>query len=159
LNRSLAIAEERGHALDQLHLLAPLDMFHLRIGDFKNALAYGKRSVVISKTIADPAAVALAHAVLGISLTHTGDLSGARVELEAAQRYVPGQRTNTNYLGFDGHDLAGVFMARTLWLQGYPDQAVERAHKAVDDAASRDHPVTLSIALVWAVSVFLWTGD
>jgi hypothetical protein len=29
----------------------------------------------------------------------------------------------------------------------------------VKDAESADHPVTLSVALIWAISVFLWTGD
>ena len=73
---------------------------------------------------------------------------------------MPGlHRHNATYLGFDGHDLAGVFLARTLWLQGHPDQAVERTHLTVEHAALVDHPVTLSIALVWAVSVFLWVGD
>jgi hypothetical protein len=134
-------------------------MFHLRIGDFRTALEYGRRASVLSKELADPGPLALAHSLLGISLTHTGNLGAARAELEAAQQ-VPGvQRENATYLGFDGHDLAGVFLARTLWLQGYPDQAVERTHLTVEHAALVDHPVTLSIALVWAVSVFLWVGD
>ena len=38
LNRSFAIAEERGDALDQLRLLGPLNMFHLRAGDFQGGL-------------------------------------------------------------------------------------------------------------------------
>jgi predicted ATPase len=159
LNRSLAIANFRGDAITQLQVMAPLIMFHLRIGDFRNALAYGKRASSLSKELADPGPLALAHSLLGISLTHTGNLELARTELEAAQ-HVPGsQRENATYLGFDGHDLAGVFLARTLWLQGYPDQAVERAHLTVAHAALIDHPVTLSIALVWAVSVYLWVGD
>ena len=160
LNRSLAIAERRGEALNQLQLLAPLTMYHLRIGDFKTAITLGKRASTISRTIADPAAIALAHSISGIALTHTGDLAGARTELEAAQQRVPGSHpTNTIYLGFDGHDLAGIFLAKTLWLQGYPDQALARAHQTIGDATATDHPVTLSIALLWAISLFLWIGD
>jgi hypothetical protein len=44
-------------------------------------------------------------------------------------------------------------------LQGHPAQAVERARQTVKDAAAMDHSLTLSIALIWAISVFLWTGD
>jgi hypothetical protein len=44
-------------------------------------------------------------------------------------------------------------------LQGHPAQAVERARQTVNDAAATDHSLTLSIALIWAISVFLWTGD
>ena len=160
LNRSLAIAEEHGEALNQLQLLAPLTMYHLRIGDFKTALAFGERASAISKTMSDPAAIALAHSILGISLTHTANLAGARVELEAAQqRLQSSQQTKKIYFGFGGYGLSGIFLARTLWLQGYPDRAVTRAHQAVDDAASMDHPVPLSINLIWAISLFLWIGD
>ncbi|NEU95257.1 ATP-binding protein [Bradyrhizobium uaiense] len=160
LNRSLAIAEERGEPLNQLQLLAPLTMYHLRIGDFKTAIALGKRASALSKVVADPTAIALAHSISGISLTHTGDLAGARLGLEAAQqRMTTPQRSNAIYLGFDGHDLAGIFLARTLWLQGYPDQARLRAKETIKDAAATDHPVTLSITLIWAISLFLWMGD
>lgn len=160
LNRSFAIAEERGGALNQMLLLGQLHMFHLRAGDFKTALHYAKRSSAVAGTIEDPAAIALAHSFLGGSLHLVGDLSGARVELEAALKHAPGsQRTSTIYLGFDHHNLAGTGLARTLWLQGHPAQAVERARRTVKDAERMNHPVTLSIALHWAVSVFLWTGD
>jgi predicted ATPase/DNA-binding winged helix-turn-helix (wHTH) protein len=159
-NKSLAIAEERGDTPTQLRVLSMLHMFHGRIGDPRTALQYARRCSAVSKTIADPAALTLGHSLLGMSLHFTGDLSGARMELEAALRYGPGSRqTSTAYLGFNGHILVGGALARTLWLQGHPAQAVERAHQTVKDAASTDHPVTLSIALIWAITVFLWSGD
>ncbi|WP_375787007.1 winged helix-turn-helix domain-containing protein [Bradyrhizobium sp. Pha-3] len=160
LNRSLTIAEERGEPLNQLQLLAPLTMYHLRIGDFKTAIALGERASALSTAVADPAAVVLAHSISGISLTHTGNLAGARLKLEAAHERAPTlHRTNAIYLGFDGHDLAGVFLARTLWQQGFPDQARACARQTIKDAAATDHPVTLSIALIWAISMFLWMMD
>nr|WP_245973706.1 winged helix-turn-helix domain-containing protein [Bosea caraganae] len=160
LDRSLAIAEDRGDAVDQLQLLAPLHIFHLRLGDFKTALHYARRSSAVAEAIEDPAALALAHSVLGISLHITGDLDGARRELEAALRHGSSfRRAGTVYLGFDHRNWAGIALARTLWLQGHPAQAVERARQTVAEAARMDHPVALSIALNWAISVFLWTGD
>ena len=160
LSRSFAIAEERGGALEQLQLLGPLNMFHLRTGEFKAALRCAQRCSAIARTVEDPVATALAHSILGISLHLSGDLGGARLELEAALRHAPrDQRTTTVYLGFEGKSLAGAVLARTLWLQGYPAQAVERARQTVEDAACMDHPLTLSIALIWAISVLLWTGD
>ena len=50
LNRSLAIAEEHGDALEQVRLLGPLHMFHLRSGDFKAALHYARRCSAIAET-------------------------------------------------------------------------------------------------------------
>jgi len=160
LNRALAIAEERGDLLDQVRLLGPLHMFHLRGGDFKAALRYARRCSAIAETLGDSVASALAHSILGISLHLTGDLSGARRELEAALHHWPGsQSTSTIFLGFDYRNRAGIVLARTLWLQGHPDQAVERARQAIKDAERMEHPVSLTIVLHWAASVFLWRGD
>jgi predicted ATPase/DNA-binding winged helix-turn-helix (wHTH) protein len=160
LSRSLAIAEERDDPLNQLQLLGLLHMFHHRAGDFKTALHYAKRCSAMSGTVADPASAALAHSLLGRSLRHAGDLGGARRELEAALqqgRDVP--RSGGPYLGFDHYNYAGVALARTLWLQGHPTQAMERIRQTVEDAVSLDHPGTLSIALAWAVFLSLWSGN
>jgi len=160
MTRSLEIAEIRGEALDQLQVLGPLQMFHLRIADFKTAVQYGRRCKAIAATIDDPDALTLARSLLGVSLHLTGDLAEARIELEAALTNGPDcLRGSTDYLGFNGPNIASIVLARVLWLQGYPEQAIARARQAVRDAAALDHPVTLSIALIWAVSVFLWTGD
>jgi predicted ATPase/DNA-binding winged helix-turn-helix (wHTH) protein len=160
LDRSLEIAEERGDALDQLRPQGPLNMFYLRTGDFKTALRYALRCSAIAKTIEDSVAAELAHAILGISLHLNGDLDGARAELEAAlRRELHARWTTTIYLGFEGKSLAGAILARTLWLQGHPDQAAKRARQTVKAAAAMDHSLTLSIALIWSITVFLWTGD
>jgi tetratricopeptide (TPR) repeat protein len=160
LNRSLVIARERGDAATQLQLLSLLHMFHHRIGDFKATLHYARQSAAVADTIAVPGAAALAHALLGSSLHHSGDIAGARAELEAALRLGPGHmRSPTIYLDFEHYNYADIALARTLWLQGYPAQAMERARESVENAASKIHPVPLSRALVWAISVFLWSGD
>ena len=160
LDRGLAIAEECGGALDQLQLLGPLHMFHVRTGNFNAALHCARRCSAAAETMEDPVAGALAHSLLGMSLHFSGDLSDARTELEAALQHGPGsRRTSTFYLGLDVKVLAGAILARTLWLQGHPDQAAARARLTVDDAASMDQPLTFCIAVIWAISVFLWTGD
>ena len=159
LRRSLAIAEEHGDTIGQLKLLAPLQMLHVRLGEFKTALRYARRGIAVAAITDEPAAPALAHSLLGNSLHFSGDLSGARAELEAALRAPRPPRASTIYLGFDHHNRASTTLARTLWLQGYPAQAVERARQTIAEAAGMDHPVTLYLALVWAVPVFLWTGD
>ena len=160
LNRSLAIAEERGDAPNQLQLLNLLHMFHQRTGDFRATLRYAKRSLSVAETIAIPAALGLAHCVVGSALHHVGDLAGARAELETALQGGPRFRpTGTIYLDYEHYNYAGIALARTLWLQGHPDRAVELANQSVEEASSMGHPVAVSRTLVWAVSVFLWAGD
>lgn len=160
LTRGLQIAEERGNALDQLRILGPLNMFSLRVGDFNTALEYARRCSAIAATMEDPATVALGHFFLGNSLHFTGDLDNAHIELEAATRSEPrSQRTPASYVGFEGKHLAGGILARNLWLQGYPAQADIRARQAISDAAKLDHSLTLCIALLGGIAVFLWRDD
>ncbi len=135
LDRSFALAEEHDDVLSQAGLLA------------------------VAGAIEDPAATALAHSILGRSLHLMGDHSGARGELEASLRNWLRTRRTTIYLAYDRHYRTGVALARTLWLQGYPAQAVERAHEAIRGAERTDHPASLVVVLAWAASVFLWTGD
>ncbi|MER9024654.1 winged helix-turn-helix domain-containing protein [Mesorhizobium sp. M0142] len=160
LERSLAIAEQRGDPLDRVRLLGSLNMFHLRTGNFATALEFARRCSATAATLDDSVVNALAHSILGISLHLRGDLAEARAELEAALDRGPrSQRTTTIYLGFEGKILARAILARNLWLQGHPDQAMAHARQAVEEAAAMDHSLTLAIALIWAISVFLWTGD
>jgi predicted ATPase len=160
LNKSFSLAEEHGDALDQIQVLGPLQMFYLRTGNFKTALTYAERCSEFANILEDSVSTTLAHSLMGISLHLSGDLGRAQTALEAALRFGPrSDRTTTNYLGFDGRLLASAILARTLWLRGYPDQAVERALVAIEEAEALNHSLTLSIALVWVVSVFLWLGD
>ncbi len=160
LGRSLEIAEKRGNALDQLRILGPLNMFNLRTGDFNAALHYARRCSEIASTMEDSATVELGHFFLGNSLHFTGDLDNARMELEAAARSEPRpQRTPASYVGFEGRHLAGGILARNLWLQGFPAQADTRARQAIRDAAEVDHSLTLCIALLGGIAVFLWRDD
>jgi predicted ATPase/DNA-binding winged helix-turn-helix (wHTH) protein len=160
LNKSLSIAEQRGDVLHEAGLLGMLHMFHFRGGDFKTAQDYAKRCRALAGTIDDPAAVALAHSILGRSLLIVGDLAGARVELEALlPTWSRSQLTGSIYLAYDRHYRAGIALARTLWLQGYPAQAIERANETIKAAERMDHPASLVVVLAWAASVFLWTGD
>jgi hypothetical protein len=106
--------------LDQLQILGPLQMFHLRTGEFRTALYYAERCSIIARTLEDSVSTTLAHSLMGISLHLSGELGRAQTALEVALRDGPrSDRTTTNYLGFDDRILAGAILARTLWLQGF----------------------------------------
>jgi tetratricopeptide (TPR) repeat protein len=160
LERSFAIAEQIGSELDQLEVLGPLQMFHLRKGEFRTALRYAERCSRLAVALNDQTSATLAYALMGISLHLSGELKCARTALEAALLSSPHPKNTTaNYLGFDGRILAGAILARTLWLQGLQGEAIERSMATVEEAKTLNHPLTYCIALVWAVSVFLWADD
>jgi predicted ATPase/DNA-binding winged helix-turn-helix (wHTH) protein len=158
LCRSLEIAELRGDDVNQLQLLGRAHIFHERMGKFDAALRYAQRSLVVSSVIGDPGADALARSLLGVSLHLAGDHREAKKMLELAREGPDTERISTVH-GFDHRNRAGIALARELWLQGQPANALQLARHTVAEAARMDHPITLCIALIWAVSIFLWNGD
>jgi predicted ATPase len=158
LNRSLSIAQSLGDTRQQRQLLTPLHFFHTRNREFNSALSYATDGVQLAVKFGDPTGIALARTLRGISLHFTGQLSDARAELETALGHDPvAQWANPVFLS-SGHRIwAGTALARTLWFQGYPAQAVDRALGTIEEAEKLDE--SLSLALQWGFSVFLWTGD
>jgi predicted ATPase/DNA-binding winged helix-turn-helix (wHTH) protein len=160
LTRGLECAERCGDSQYQLQILGGLHLLHERIGAFAQSLAFAQRSAVAAEAIGDPVAIAAAHSWLGISHHLMGDLEAADSHLQIALASPRvSQRFNTIQIGFDYHYRARIARARNLWLRGYPDQAARVARETVAEAAALDHPVTLCMALIWAVTVFAWRRD
>ncbi|KRR05390.1 transcriptional regulator [Bradyrhizobium jicamae] len=158
LSRSLAIAETRGDLPNQLQLLGRMHIFHERMGQFEAALGYARQSTTVAGTLGDAAALALANSLLGVSLHLAGEHRDAMTVLEAAWKGPGTERISTVY-GFDHRNRAGISLAREFWLQGRPADAQRLARQTVAEAAQMEHPITLCIALIWAVSIDLWNGD
>ncbi|MBB5191719.1 putative ATPase [Silvimonas terrae] len=160
LEQSLALAQALDDAPSQVQLLGALQIFHERVGDFKVSLGEAQRSLMVATGSTDPMTLATANAMMGLCLHLDGDQVKARALLEAALATpVQPKLSGTIYIGFDHRNRAGIALARTLWLLGHASLAVQTAERTVKEAGELDHPVTLCIALIWAVSVFVWAGD
>jgi len=132
----------------------------MRIGDFSGALQVAQQSEIVAKALADPAAAALADWMLGVAHHLIGNQASARTHCETAVvRAIASRRINMIQFGCDHRIRALVSLARTLWLQGCPDQAVKIARQTIHEADELKHPVTLCIALLVTSSVFIWNGD
>jgi predicted ATPase/DNA-binding winged helix-turn-helix (wHTH) protein len=175
LHRSMAIASERGDALTQMVLLAPLHVFHLLSGDFSKAMHFARQVAALSRTVEDPDAIALSRILLGYSHHFAGELNDARREFEAALVPDPGARqfqesADSLPVTIKGDAMAAPILAlassaaadalaRTLWMQGHPAAAMDYIDKTLNDTASTSHPVTLLVGLLYAISVLIWNGD
>lgn len=158
LSRSLAIAEARGDTPNQLQLLGRMHIFHERMGQFDTALGYAQQSLAVASSLGDTGSTALAHSLLGVSLHLAGQHRDAMKMLEVAWQ-APGTERISTIHGFDHRNRAGITLAREFWLQGRPADALQLAQQTVTEAAQMEHPITLCIALIWAVSISLWGGD
>ncbi|SFK36917.1 winged helix-turn-helix domain-containing protein [Caulobacter sp. UNC279MFTsu5.1] len=160
LRRALDIAVALGDRWNQLRLLGRLHIFHERVGEFEQALAWAEQAVDVAERVGHPEAIGLAASLAGVSHHLFGDQARARRELEISlQKSAPSQRSRTLYYGFDHRNRSGIALARVLWLQGLPDQARRLAVQTEIEAIGLDHPVTRCIALIWSHSIYVWTGD
>lgn len=160
LRRALEVAEGLEDRWNQLRILGRLHIFHERIGDFETALGWAAMAVAVADVIGEPEALAVAASLSGVSHHLAGDQTLARGQLEQALRLsLPSERGRTIYYGFDHRNRSGIALARALWLQGYADRARRVAAETLREAGRLEHPVTRCIALIWTLSVHLWSGD
>jgi predicted ATPase len=62
-------------------------------------------------------------------------------------------------MGPDPSVLCRLYAALTLWLQGYPNQALARLHETLAVAHALAHPYSLAVARCWAAYVSQWCRD
>lgn len=160
LIRGTELAEMLGDAPGQLRLLAGLNIFLTRAGDFDSALKVARRNREVSARINDAAGIAMTQWMLGVSCHLVGQQARAQRLCMAGLSMVAAQpESDAIYFGYDHRVRALVSLARTLWLRGDPDRAVLIAHQALEVAQNLKHPVTLCISLIYVSTVFLWVGD
>jgi predicted ATPase len=156
--RGLALAEAFQDSARQLRLLTGLNIFLMRLGDIRGALVVAEQAGVVAQAAKHPAGAAWADWWCGIANHFLGNQAAAQLHLERGMAIAVELGTfNANFFGFRDRVLVTLF--RTLWLRGFSDQALKIARKAIEEAASRDHPRSICNSLFYASMFLLWTGD
>jgi predicted ATPase/DNA-binding winged helix-turn-helix (wHTH) protein len=160
IERGLALAETFEDRDHQLQLLAGLNIFLTRIGDFRGSLAVAEQGIAVARAAKNRAGLVMADWMLGVSHHLVGNQAAAQRHCEGGMANAAelGQ-LNANFFGYDHRIRALVALARALWLRGFSEQALRTAQQAIDEAERRDHPVSVCISLIYAAPVFLWRGD
>ncbi len=162
LTRALEIAEHLGDTDYQLRILHTFWIYHMRIGDVRAAMALAHRADAIAASLADPVASATAEWMLGISLHWAGQHDAARRRLEhllQGRPLVP-QSYFVHRAGFDPYVVARYFLGHILWLQGFPDRAMQTVDASLDEARRLQNPATLCSALaLGGCAISLHIGD
>jgi predicted ATPase len=122
-------------------------------GESQAMQVLGEQLLSLAQRLHDPDLLLEAHHALWAALFHGGELAAARPHQEQGLRLYDPQRHRAHAALYSGHD-AGVCCrmqaAPSLWLLGYPDQAVASIQAALALAQQLAHPLSLTLALYFA---------
>jgi predicted ATPase/DNA-binding winged helix-turn-helix (wHTH) protein len=160
LQRGLNQADVLGNRQYQLSLLAWLNIFLVRIGDVRTALAVAERSAVVAREDGEITGIVMTEWMLGVAHHLGGDQAAAQRHCELGFELAEKSgRIHVDHFGYDHRVRALVAQARILWLRGLPERAVTVARQAIEAGARRNHPITICISLIYTIPVFIWAGD
>ena len=157
LRRGLEIADALGDLSNKFRLLARLNMFYRRTGEYRNLLPVALEAERIAREIGDTAGIAGAKALVGVSYHLVGNQTEAQVHLdEGVQGDAALRSAQPGHFAYAR--TPQIPLARVLWLRGFPDRALECVRPLTGTATPRD-VVMHCIALCWSASLFGWVGD
>jgi len=136
-------------------------MYHLVRAEHEAASELTKQILSVAETTGDPDLALEAHFAVGLSAFYCGELLSAREHLEhAVNTYDSEQHRGlaSTYGGLDPGVCCLEYLAWTLWLLGYPDQALKRADEA-QPLAKRVNLYTQARSLYWDSLVRQFTGQ
>jgi predicted ATPase len=109
----------------------------------------------------DPAQMLQARMAFSVTFLSLGDPAATRENAEqGVALYDPTRHISNTYLyGQDPRVACLAFSAVSLWLLGYPDQAVERSRESVARGAELAHPTTRALSLYFATILRQYCQD
>ncbi len=159
--RALELADQVGDVRARLHALWGMWAVRRARSQYREALAVAENYEAVAATTGDEATVVLGDRILGLTQHYLGNQAAARRALERVQKIV---RQNGTAPAGDFQLASEVavpaLLARILWLQGFPDQAMAALQETIDAAQRSDHWFSLYYTLCLAgCPLALWIGD
>jgi hypothetical protein len=136
--------------------------FHTASGRHLVARALAQRFHTLAASPSDPNDRPVGEQMIGVSQQYLGDQSSARRHIERALTHYLTSDHGSAVIRFvfDQRVTTRVFLARILWLQGFPDQAIRAAESGIEDAQRTNHAASLCYALALAACpIALLVGD
>jgi predicted ATPase/DNA-binding winged helix-turn-helix (wHTH) protein len=159
---ALEIAQARGDTDYQIRVLWGLWSSHFNSGRIRMSLNTAKQFRDAAADHGDTAAALVGERTIGMSLFYLGDNTNSRLHAERMLRryFRPKDRSHIVRFQFDPRVVSRTLLSKLLWAQGAPDQAMNEAQGAVDEATTVGHPMSLALTLAQgACPLALLTGN
>jgi predicted ATPase/DNA-binding winged helix-turn-helix (wHTH) protein len=157
------IAESLDDADYQVRLLWGLWSSHFNSGRIRTSLDIAEKFQHVAANHGDTAAALVGERTVGMSLFYLGDHTNSRHHAESmlSRYFRPQDRSHMiARFQFDPRIVCRTLLSKLLWAQGFPDQAMDEVHGAVEEATTVGHAMSLALALAQgACPVALLSGD
>jgi predicted ATPase/DNA-binding winged helix-turn-helix (wHTH) protein len=159
--KALEIAEDLADPEAQLEARWGLWLSQIGMGEYRAAQEVAHRFMTLAESSLDRF---IGDRMISMTLFSMGDHRGARDHADRmlAHDLSTAETSSASSVRFRfGQSVASrVQPAQLLWLQGFPDQAVQAAENAVDAARASGHAISLCDAISrWACPVSIQVGD
>ena len=160
-----ARARELCHQLNDPPELFPvlwaLTLFHAIRGDLLDYRRRADELMVMAQASGSASILMGAHHLVGVSREFLGDMvEASRVLDRGRELHVPSEHlAYTAMYGLDPGMIARAMSSRPMWVLGYPDRALARAHETLALARSQRQPMTLAFALLVTQGLHLNRGE
>ena len=159
---ALAGAEREGLAKAQYRALYGLIVCFATNGDYGEAVATSQQLETLAAVIGDPKTIVTARRLAAVASTFAGSHTSAGDHAQYVLNHPSSRSGKTRLSGmfFDQRIAARTMLARSLWQQGFPDQARECAQEGLALAHSTGHALSLCFVLAHAATpIALWRGE
>jgi predicted ATPase len=153
--RAQELCQQLGETPQLFTVLAVLRAFYSRRAETQTALQLGEYLLQMAQNVQDPDLLLEAHYALGVPLFTRGEFVLARVHFEQSFAFYESQqhRSHAFLYGQDPGVICLYYAAWTLWLLGYPDQALKKSHNLLTLAQELSHPLSMALACFGAARV------
>ena len=166
--KALDIAETLGDYEYQLRALRGLYFYHAGNGRHGAALQSAQKFHDLAMSGADWSDRLYGERMMGAAKHFLGDQISARRHIEQVLTYYAATDHGRDVIrsqdairfGTDLRVSARAFLARVLWLQGFPHQAARTVEMSIEEAQATGHALSLCYALAYgACPVAMWVGN
>jgi predicted ATPase/DNA-binding winged helix-turn-helix (wHTH) protein len=159
---ALKLAEGLDETNYRLQALQGLWAYFLNSGGVWDAIGRAEQFSDLAANASDPADQLVGDLMIGMSQHYLGDQTNARRHIERMLEGYPNPAPASHTIRFyyEQRSLARAVLARVLWIQGFPDQAMHIARRIGESAQSQNHAITACrILAMGAFPIALRVGD
>jgi predicted ATPase len=159
--RARVLCQQMEDTQQLFSVLWGLYYWHQVRGQLQRAYEVGEELLGVAQRLQNPVLFVVAQRALGNSAFWRGELVLAHTHVEQALALYDPQQMGDHALcyGQDCGIFCRLFGAATLWLLGYPDQAVQWSEAGLLQAQELGHAFTLQQALSLSALLHLWRRE